>query len=65
MQNSIVTRFNLKIYTDFILEEQPTTFEHAVEIFEQISQNFGSKEFDYEYAVPKTVQLMPLKVVSI
>ena len=53
-----------QVYSDFILERQPTTFEEALEVYKSISDNFGSKERSYSHASPKSVQLMPINLVS-
>ena len=53
----------LKVYSDFILERQPTTFEEALEVYKSISDNFGSKSSSYSHASPKSVQLMPINLV--
>ena len=52
------------MYSDFILERQPISVEEALEIFQDISQNFGSKEDSFALAAPKHVQLVPIKVVN-
>ena len=51
------------MYSDFILERQPISVEDALEIFQDISTNFGVKEDGFALAAPKHVQLMPIKVV--
>ena len=53
-----------QVYSDFILERQPTTFEEALEVYKSISDNFGSKSSSYSHASPKSVQLMPINLVS-
>ena len=55
--------FVSKVHSDFILERQPMNVSDAFQIFENITQNFGNKENHYKYAVPKTVQLVPINMV--
>ena len=52
------------MYSDFILEKQPTTMEDTIQIFEDISENFGNRENQYMYSSPMYAQLIPVKVVS-
>ena len=52
------------MYSDFILERQPISVEDALEIFQDISTNFGTKEDNFDLAAPKHVQLMPIGVVN-
>ena len=53
----------LQVYSDFILEKQPTSVADAMSIYEDISTNFGSKDDQYNYASPKYAQLLPIKIV--
>ena len=53
-----------QIYSDFILEKQPIDLEEAIEIYQEISSNFGDKKNKYKYASPMYAQLIPIKVVS-
>ena len=55
----------MQVYSDFILPRQPINASEALNIFQDISQNFGSKDNNFEYAAPKTVQLMPIQIVSV
>ena len=52
------------MYSDFILEEQPTTVEDTFQVFKDITKNFGTKENDYKYSSPMFAQLIPINVVS-
>ena len=52
------------MFSDFILEKQPTTAEATLNVFEDISQNFGNKENEYKYSSPMFAQLLPINVVS-
>ena len=54
----------LQIYSDFILEKQPIDLEEAIQIYQDISTNFGDKKNKYKYASPMYAQLIPIKVVS-
>ena len=66
MQNNFLKMlrfFDFKVHSDFILERQPMNVLDAFQIFEDITQNFGNKENHYIYAVPKTVQLVPINMV--
>ena len=38
--------------------------EDAIEIYQNISSNFGDRENQYEYASPMYAQLIPINVVS-
>ena len=51
------------MFSDFILEKQPTTAEATLNVFEDISQNFGNKENEYKYSSPMYAQLIPIKMV--
>ena len=51
------------MYTDFIIEKQPTTVEEAMAIYENISSYFGDEKSMYNYSVPLEAQLVPLKFV--
>ena len=53
------------MFSDFILEKQPTTVAKTLEIFEDISKNFGNLDNQYKYSSPMYAQLIPIKVVSI
>ena len=53
------------MFSDFILEEQPTTVEETFKVFKDISKNFGSRENEYKYSSPMYAQLIPIKVVSL
>ena len=55
----------MQVYYDFILPRQPINASEALNIFQDISQNFGSKDDNFKYASPKTVQLMPIQIVSV
>ena len=54
-----------KVYSDFILEKQPTTVNETLQIFKDISKNFGNIENHYQYSSPMYAQLIPIKMVSI
>ena len=51
------------MYSDFILEKQPTTVEDTLAIFKDISSNFGNKENEFKFSSPLQAQLVPIKVV--
>ena len=53
------------MFSDFILEKQPTTVEETLQVFKDVSKNFGTKENDYKYSSPMYAQLIPIKVVSL
>ena len=52
------------MFSDFILDEQPTTVEETFQVFKDISKNFGNRENDYKYSSPMYAQLIPIEVVS-
>ena len=54
-----------KVYSDFILEKQPTTVNETLQIFKDISKNFGNIENHYQYSSPMYAQLIPIKMVRI
>ena len=54
-----------QVYSDFILEKQPTTVNETLQIFKDISKNFGNIENHYQYSSPMYAQLIPIKMVSI
>ena len=56
--------FVMQVFSDFILPRQPINASEALEIFQDISKNFGSREDNFKYASPKYVQLMPIQIVS-
>ena len=51
------------MFSDFILEEQPTTVEDTFQVFKDISKNFGNRDNDYKYSSPMYAQLIPINVV--
>ena len=53
------------MFSDFILEQQPTTVEETLEVFKNVSKNFGNRENEYKYSSPMYAQLIPIKVVSL
>ena len=53
------------MFSDFILEQQPTTVEETLEVFKDVSKNFGNRENEYKYSSPMYAQLIPIKVVSL
>jgi hypothetical protein len=61
--NNITLTACLQVFSDSILEKQPTTVQDALEIYQQISTNFGSKDSLYNQSVPMSVVLMPLQTV--
>ena len=65
---SINDQLNLsmsQVYSDFILDKQPTTVNETLQIFKDISKNFGNIENHYQYSSPMYAQLIPIKMVSI
>ena len=58
------SQYLLQIYSDFILEKQPIDLEEAIDIYQEISTNFGDRQNEYKYASPMYAQLIPVKVVS-
>ena len=61
----IIQTFYCQLFSDFILEEQPTTVEETFQVFKDISKNFGNWENEYKYSSPMHAQLLPIKVVSL
>ena len=53
-----------QIYSDFILKKQPMDLKEAIEIYQDISSNFGDRENEYKYASPMYAQLIPVDIVS-
>jgi hypothetical protein len=51
------------MYSDFLLEKQPLTFNDTLKIYQDISQNFGTKDSLYNQSVPMFVTLIPIKSV--
>ena len=65
---SINDQLNLsmsQVYSDFILDKQPTTVNETLQIFKDISKNFGNLENHYQYSSPMYAQLIPIKMVRI
>ena len=56
--------FTLQVYSDFILEKQPTSLEDVLEAYKKISKNLGEKSDNFAYASPKSVKLAPLTLVK-
>ncbi|XP_037611207.1 stonustoxin subunit beta-like [Sebastes umbrosus] len=54
-ENDITNSFSCKFHGDFFLTSNPTTFEDAVQTYQQLPQMMGK-----ENAVPMTVWLVPL-----
>ena len=54
----------IKVYSDFVMEKQPTTLEDTLQVYQDISKNFGLKDLLYNHSVPMSVILMPLQTVS-
>ncbi|XP_042363335.1 stonustoxin subunit beta-like isoform X2 [Plectropomus leopardus] len=57
-EKALTKEFSCKFYGDFILENNPTTFEEAVQTYAKLPQLLGETG---ENAVPVKVWLMPLK----
>ena len=51
---------NAKVDGDFILEQQPTTYEECVAVYRSLSKHLGAAP-DYKGAVAKTMVLTPIK----
>ena len=47
------------------MDKQPTTLSEALEVCQDVSQNFGSRESYFEHSIPINVQLSPLNMVII
>ena len=54
---------SFQLYSDFILKEQPLTYNDTMKIYRDISQNFGTKDSLYNQSVPMRVTLIPLGAV--
>ena len=54
----------MQVYSDFILEKQPTSLEDVLEAYKKISKNLGEKSDNFAYASPKSVKLAPLTLVK-
>ena len=52
------------MYSDFILDKQPTTVEETLRTFEDISSNIGNKENEYKYSSPMFAHMIPINVVG-
>nr|XP_033467301.1 neoverrucotoxin subunit beta-like [Epinephelus lanceolatus] len=57
-EKELTNKFSCKYFGDFILKSNPTTFEEAVKVYDQLPQLLGGKGED---TVPLKVWLMPLK----
>ena len=52
------------MFSDFILSKQPSTVEETLEIYKDITKNFGTLSNKHKFASPMYVKLTPLKFVS-
>ena len=50
--------------SDFINEE-PNDIKGIIQLYKNIGKYFGSKENDFEYSVPTSVVLVPIRQVKI
>merc|ERR1719348_1201788 len=50
----------IQMYSDFIVDKQPVTFNDTIEIYKNVAQNFGSKDKMYETSVPMSMELIPI-----
>merc|ERR1712168_426810 len=50
----------IEMYSDFIVDKQPITFNDTIEIYETVAENFGSKDKMYELSVPMSMELIPI-----
>ncbi len=60
-EKALTNKFSCKFYGDFILENNPATFEEAVNIYVKLPQLLGE---DGENSVPLKVWMMPLKMFA-
>jgi len=48
------------LYSDFILPQQPRTFNESLKVYKDVSTNFGTKNTFYNQSVPMKMTLVPL-----
>ena len=64
LQNALCYYIKFQVFSDFILSKQPSTVKEALEIYREITKNFGTLSNKHEFATPMYVKLTPLKFVS-